>query len=105
MGSAGLLRSVSWISTLSARPSSAMAMRTLRPKGDAGLERRIMGQILAMAGDRPATCDVGNAVEFLSARDDQVNGFRALALLVGLDVEADALPLVEGFQPRSEERR
>src|SRR5258706_47571 len=34
-----------------------------------------------------------------SAGDDEVDGFRALALLVGLDVEGEALPLAQRFEP------
>src|SRR5947209_11374542 len=39
-----------------------------------------------------------------SAADDQIYRFGALALLVRLDVEADALPLVERFQARTLDR-
>src|SRR5882724_5429593 len=34
-----------------------------------------------------------------STRDDEIDGFRALALLVGLDVEGDALSLVQRLEP------
>src|SRR5580704_5252898 len=34
-----------------------------------------------------------------SSGDDQIDRFRALALLVGLDIEADALAFDQRFQP------
>src|SRR5579885_907265 len=40
-----------------------------------------------------------------SAGDDQVDGLGPLALLVGLDVETDALSLVEALEPRLLDRR
>src|SRR5271156_1902746 len=36
-----------------------------------------------------------------SSGDDEIDRFRALTLLVGLDIEADALTLDQRFQPRT----
>src|SRR5215813_10364361 len=92
------------------RPRTIAAMRTLRPKGDAEAERRIIGfgpcgkkspPILARgAGEDNPSLRVGRAMSepAASARDDEVDGLRPLALLVGLHVEADALAFVERFQ-------
>src|SRR5664279_1106653 len=106
IGSAGSLRSVSRISILPPRPRRAMAMRTLRAKGEAGADLRIMRQNLSH--DRhwsPATDETKLAQPAAksppvarSAGNDQVHGLRALALLVRLDVEADLLSFVQTFK-------
>ena len=55
------------------------------------------------AGADPATVDRRRGPS--SAGDDEIDRFRPLALLVGLDVEADALAFVERFHSSALDRR
>src|ERR1041384_567751 len=96
------------IVTSFSRPRMPSASFTLRPNGEGGEERRIIigdtgcGESAQCAparrivradnrGGRRASRKVSGA----SAGDHQVDGLRAFALLVGLDVEVDALAFVE----------
>src|SRR6185295_3752823 len=65
------------------RPRMLAAILILRPNGDGGVGRKII-----MANNRRS----------ISAGDHEVDRLRSLALLVGLDIEADALPLAERFE-------
>src|SRR5262245_823466 len=82
------------------------AMRTLRTKGEADAWRSV-NMIGPMAG--AGAVPDGTAAAYLpqaweekrpkrSAGDDEVDGLRPLALLVGLDVEGNALPLGQRLQ-------
>src|SRR5207253_3511412 len=86
-------------------PSTFAAIRILRTKGEAGELRSVNMEGMAIddrrsrggglqreqsAGDRRARPSTG---------DDEVDGLRTLALLVGLDVEGDALPLGQRLEP------
>ena len=85
-------------------PSTLAAMRILRTNGDDGEERRIiMGKRrdFAAATDtvpsRPArTCGKPQLCpRETSTRDDEIDGLGALALLVWLHIEGDALSFVQ----------
>src|SRR6185437_16480370 len=84
-------------STRSSQPSMRTAMRTLRTKGEDGDERRIIMAIAAPPA--PAGRSRPHAtLEVASAGYDEIDRLRAFALLVGLDIETDALTLIEVFQ-------
>src|ERR1700704_4943725 len=60
--------------------------------------------VLAATRPGPITADCRSDITTetsSSARDDEVDGLRPLALLVGLHIEGDALALVEQFQTRA----
>src|SRR6266850_1211007 len=70
---------------------------------------RSAGSSFGNPKSRRAACaveaGVGDKVRLRSAGDDQVHGLRTLALLVGLDIEVDALTFVERFQSGAFHRR
>src|SRR3981081_2709034 len=60
--------------------------------------------VLAATRPGPITADCRSDITTetsSSARDDEVDGLRPLALFVGLHIEGDALALVEQFQTRA----
>src|SRR5689334_24641515 len=76
------------IVTSLSRPRMPSASLTLRQNGEGGEERRIIMCGIRQRRAMRATCGKLNT---RSAGDHKVHGLRALALLVGLDVEVDAL--------------
>src|SRR5262245_20675297 len=88
-------------------PSTFAAIRILRTNGELGELRSVsMEAWRSMTGVEPrrrlATRAVGGDRRARSSTgDDQVDGLRTLALLVGLDVEGDALPLGQRLEPGS----
>src|ERR1700738_2114097 len=88
-------------------PRMAAAMRTLRTKGDEGEERRIIaktgsGKRFRLRRWRGCGGESANAGGL--AGDHEVHRLGALALFIGLDVEADALPFVERLEPGALDR-
>src|SRR5262249_48160612 len=88
-------------------PRRLAAIRTLRPKGEAGAVRKCImlphsrcGRAAGWLRRLPRTMTVldGLALTGGSPGYHQVDGLRALALLVGFDIEADALPLGQRLQ-------
>src|SRR3974390_2835692 len=81
-------------------------MWTLRAKGEAGVDLRIMGKSLFATGarrnDSATDCaskrSVDTAAFYKSAGDHQIHGLGAFAFLVWLHIEADALALIERLQ-------
>src|SRR6516162_8041218 len=86
-------------------PSTFAAIRTLRTKGEAGELRSVNMEGLAIddrrnrRGGLQRERSAADRRVRPSARDDEVDGLRTLALLVGLDVEGDALPLGQRLEP------
>src|SRR5476651_2736027 len=98
-------RSTGRTSILSARSSRSAAMRTLRTKGEKGEERKsimAIGSAAAGAGCIARGCLLSNLKSCAPLRwlagNDQVHGFRAFALFIRFDVEADLLPLVQALE-------
>src|SRR6266849_5636900 len=97
----GLVVSAGSILMSCSSPSTLAAIRILRTKGENGEERRInMGSVVTSSRYRrgagaATTARKSGTLESSPARnsacDDEVYGLRALALLVGLDIEGDAL--------------
>src|SRR5262245_30855999 len=91
------------IVTSRSRPRIFIASLILRPNGEGGEERRIImrnnPEAVAAHGAREQA-DRSSGVAS-SAGDHEVHGLGALALLVGLDVEVDALTFVERLQSRT----
>src|SRR5262249_48404513 len=87
-------------------PSTLAAIRTLRTKGELGELRSVNTVIPCLRSNRrrirgrqsapPRRSDQAVA---RSAGDDEVDGLRTLALFIGLDVEGEALPLAQRFEP------
>src|SRR6516162_2554950 len=100
----------------SPKPNSEIAIRTLRPKGEAGDERRIiiappcikkafsvLGTDLqkrcgsAKRQRRPRICPAppikSAAQQVALPGDDEIDGLRAFTLFIGFNIETDALPL------------
>src|SRR5688500_11777774 len=99
-------------------PSRAAAILTLRPNGEGGEPRRIIIVTFRKhtskwesvrrgrhRGRVPPAPGGAAQVVIGSARHDQIDGLRPLALLVGLDVERDALAFREALQPGPLDRR
>src|SRR5690242_3973909 len=125
IASAGSLRSVSRSVIRSPRPSRRTAMRTLRTKGEAAVECRIIiAKMSPVRRDAGHAQDLGGMTPRVDAapgarrmRDPEPDGFvvasahdeidrlRTLALLVGLDIERDALPFVEALEAGRLDRR
>src|SRR6185295_6705407 len=108
------------IVTSFSRPRMPSASFTLRPNGEGGEERRIimrnfsrLREERSMARQRAASFALTMRIAGETRIDapgglaghDQVDGRRTLALLVGLDVEVDALAFVERFQAGALDRR
>src|SRR5262249_61533759 len=80
-------------------PSTFAAIRTLRTKGEAGELRSVNMRCVAIddwrnrGGGLQRERSAADRRARPSAGDDEGDGLRTLALLVGLDVEGDALPL------------
>src|ERR1043166_2143520 len=85
-------------------PRTAAAMRTLRTNGDGVAERRII-RTTKVRGKKNTSAPMAlmqrksRNVWPRSAGDNEVDRLGSLAFLVGLDVEADALPFVERLEP------
>src|SRR5258708_28651223 len=85
--------------------STFAAIRILRTNGELGELRSVsMAAWRSMSGVEPRRRLAKRAVggdwrARSSTGDDQVDGLRTLALLVGLDVEGDALPLGQRLEP------
>src|SRR4051812_36936981 len=71
------------------KPRIPIASLILRPNGEGGEERRII--IVQESFSDGAVHASVRSTEFRSARDDQVHGLGALALLIRLNVEREAL--------------
>src|SRR5215470_15594359 len=97
--SLGFIVSASSIAMSRSSPSTFAAIRTLRTKGEAGELRSVNMEGLAIderrsrGGGLQRERSAADRRARPSAGDDEVDGLRTLALLVGLDVEGDALPL------------
>src|ERR1700730_8733215 len=86
-------------------PSTFAAIRILRTNGELGELRSVsMEAWRSMTGVEPRRRLAKRAVggdwrARSSTGDDQVDGLRTLALLIGLDVDRDALPLGQRLEP------
>src|SRR5436190_20183495 len=85
-------------------PSIAAAIRILRTKGDDGEWRSVSMKKYGDRWPRPASeSDGDQRTNGTAARalagDDEIDRLRTLALLVGLDVQGDALSLGQRFEP------
>src|SRR5712691_3892502 len=97
--SAGLAVSAGSIAIAPSRPNTLAPILILRPNGELGevrnvnMEQATIGDSRGRSGDARAGGLFAELSRRTSAGDDEVDGLRAFALLVGLDVEGDALPL------------
>src|SRR5215813_1053803 len=90
------------------RPSRLAAILTLRPNGDAGALRRVIMTNERAVAARPGAGRrrrLGLRCRAALAGDHQIDRLGPLTLLVGLDVETDALPLRQRLQPGPFNRR
>src|SRR5437764_3135339 len=91
------------IVTSLSKPRMPIASLILRPNGEGGEERRII--IFGQSTGRALSARQFTESVIRSAGDHQVHGLRALALLVRLDVEREALTFVERFHAGALHRR
>src|SRR5207302_2915069 len=109
-GSAGFLVEADSTLIRSSIPSRLMAMRGLRPNGEPKLVRRVSMTMPSIGRCREQMRvgggfqQLGRArarADQLSTGDDEIDGFRAFAFFVRLDIERDPLPFIQRLEPGS----